>query len=228
MLNQLKKQVLEANQKLYLQKLVVSTWGNVSWIDRSKNLIVIKPSWVPYDHLQIKDMVVVDFEGKIIEGKLKPSVDILTHIELYKAFPKIGGVAHTHSTYAVAWSQAWKNIPIMGTTHADSFFWPIRCTRTLSQKEIQEYYEIAIARSIIEVCSNSHLSYEDISAVLVKSHGPFVWSNSPIEAFQRALCLEEIAKMAFLTYKLWTKPPSKFLVSKHFERKNWVKKYYGQ
>jgi L-ribulose-5-phosphate 4-epimerase len=227
MLEDLKIAVYHANLKLVRQKLVVYTWGNVSGIDRSSNLLVIKPSGVTYDELKPDDMVVVDLEGNVVEGKLKPSSDTLTHIELYKAFPGIGGVVHTHSTYAVAWAQALMAIPPMGTTHADHFYGDIPCTRILTKKEVERDYEKETGLAIVETFEK--IDPEHTPGVLVGNHGPFTWGSTPDKAVYHAIVLEEVARMAFYTTQLGNESPIKqYLLDKHFNRKHGKDAYYGQ
>lgn len=228
MLEELKQRVFEANIALSKAGLAPLTWGNVSGIDREAGLIVIKPSGVSYSKMKASDMVVVDLDGKTIEGDLRPSSDTPTHIELYKAFKGIGSVIHTHSPYAVAFSQAGMEIPPLGTTHADLFYGPVPLTRTLTEEEVQGDYELNTARVIIE-----RFQKEDYSALpgcLVKNHGPFVWGVSPEKALEAAITLEEIAKMAYLTLSL--NPNSEgvkqYLLDKHYHRKHGPKAYYGQ
>lgn len=227
MLETLKEVVLQANLSLVKHGLVLFTWGNVSGIDRRNNLIVIKPSGVSYDDMQPADMVVVDFAGKVIDGKYKPSSDTLTHIELYKAFPEIGGIVHTHSTYAVAWAQALKAIPAMGTTHADHFFGEIPCTRSLTQEEVERGYEKETGMLIAETFKN--LDPQHIPGVLVGNHGPFAWGSNPDKAVYNAVVLEEVARMALLTSQLGNSTPiNQYLLDKHFNRKHGKDAYYGQ
>ena len=227
MLEDLKNAVYQANLELARQKLVVYTWGNVSGIDRSKNLLVIKPSGVTYEEMKPEDMVVVDLEGKVVEGKMKPSSDTLTHIELYKAFPGIGGIVHTHSTHAVAWAQALKAIPAMGTTHADHFYGEIPCTRILSEEEVARGYEKETGRVIVETFR--HLDPEHTPGVLVGNHGPFTWGSTPDKAVYHAVVLEEVARMALFTAQLGNENPiEKYLLDKHFYRKHGKDAYYGQ
>lgn len=227
MLETLKEVVLQANLSLVKHGLVLFTWGNVSGIDRRNNLIVIKPSGVSYDDMQPADMVVVDFAGKVIDGKYKPSSDTLTHIELYKAFPEIGGIVHTHSTYAVAWAQALKAIPTMGTTHADHFFGEIPCTRSLTQEEVERGYEKETGMLIAETFKN--LDPQHIPGVLVGNHGPFAWGSNPDKAVYNAVVLEEVARMALLTSQLGNSTPiNQYLLDKHFNRKHGKDAYYGQ
>lgn len=228
MLEELKKRVYDENIRLKESGLVILTWGNVSAIDRKSGLVVIKPSGVSYDKMKPEDMVVTDLNGKIIEGKLNPSSDLLTHLELYKAFPNIGGVVHTHSTFAVSFAQAGKDLAAYGTTHADTFYGNVPCTRKLTKKEIENNYELNTGKVIVETFANKN--YEGIPAVLVKNHGPFTWGNSPEKAVENALILEEVAKMAFLSESLNNKikPVDNYLLDKHYNRKHGKNAYYGQ
>lgn len=228
MLEKLKEQVLEANLELYSKQLVIYTWGNVSGIDRQEGLIVIKPSGVAYEELQTDMMVVLDMEGKVIEGDLKPSSDTPTHLYLYRNFPEIGGVVHTHSPMATVWAQAGAGIPCFGTTHADYFYGEIPCTRPLTKEEIAGEYELNTGRVIVETFKN--LRYQDRPAVLVANHGPFSWGRDPEEAVHNSVVLEEVAKMAFMTREIAPEvnPISSSLLDKHFLRKHGEKAYYGQ
>lgn len=227
MLEELKYAVYEANIELVNQKLVVYTWGNVSGIDRKNNLMVIKPSGVTYGDLRPEDMVVVDLEGNVVEGQMKPSSDTLTHLELYKAFPAIGGIVHTHSTHAVAWAQALRAIPAMGTTHADHFYGEIPCTRILTKKEVERGYERETGLVIVETFHK--LDPEHIPGVLVGNHGPFTWGSTPDKAVYHAVVLEEVARMALFTAHLGNENPIKqYLLDKHFNRKHGKDAYYGQ
>lgn len=228
MLEELKQRVLEANLALPKHNLVTFTWGNVSGINREENLIVIKPSGVPYDDLKIEDMVVVDFEGNIVEGKLKPSSDTSTHIVLYKMFPDIGGVVHTHAPYSTSWAQAGRGIPPLGTTHADYFYGSIPCTREMTEQEINGDYELETGNVIVETFED--LNPNEIPSVLVHSHAPFSWGKDPEEALHNAVVLEEVAKMAIQTYQLNSKIPNmdQVLLDKHFLRKHGSTAYYGQ
>ncbi len=227
MLEALKEAVLKANLDLVKHGLVMFTWGNVSGIDRTENLLVIKPSGVSYDDMQASDMVVVDLNGKVIEGKYKPSSDTLTHIELYKAFPEIGGIVHTHSTYAVAWAQALKAIPAMGTTHADHFYGEIPCTRILTQDEVERGYEKETGVVIVETFKNKNPLH--LPGVLVGNHGPFAWGTDADKAVYNAVVLEEVARMALLTFQLGNENPiNQYLLDKHFNRKHGKNAYYGQ
>ena len=227
MLEELKEKVCMANLELVRHGLVVFTWGNASAIDRESGLVVIKPSGVSYDVMKPSDMVVVDLEGNVVEGSLKPSSDTPTHIVLYKAFPEIGGVVHTHSTYATAWAQAGKDIPNIGTTHADYFHDAIPCTADMTAKEIAEDYEKETGNVIVR--RFERLNPVHTPGILVKNHGPFTWGKDAAEAVHNAVVLEQVAKMAFISFTI--NPDLKmnpFLIEKHFSRKHGPKAYYGQ
>jgi len=227
MLSDLKELVFKANLDLVKHNLVLFTWGNASGIDRERGLVVIKPSGVDYDVMTSNQMVVVDLDGNIIEGELKPSSDTPTHLALYKAFNHIGGIVHTHSTYATSWAQAGISIPIIGTTHADYFADDIPCTRDMNTEEVMGDYEKETGSVIIKRFVN--LNARHIQGVLVKNHGPFTWGNNPNEAVHNSVVLEEIAKMAFIAHSV--NPNLKMnhlLTKKHFERKHGVNAYYGQ
>jgi L-ribulose-5-phosphate 4-epimerase len=229
MLEELKKQVCEANRQLPKLGLVVFTWGNVSGIDREKGLFVIKPSGVPYEELKPEDMVVVNLKGEKVEGALNPSSDTPTHCELYNHFPAAGGVVHTHSRWATIWAQAGRSIPAYGTTHADYFYGGVPCTRALTAKEIAGEYEKETGKVIVETFRN--IKPEDIPAVLVKSHGPFTWGRDCHEAVYHAAVLEEIAMMAWHTEAISKEPVTSMqqeLLDKHFLRKHGANAYYGQ
>ena len=226
-LNRLKQQVYKANIDLVKHGLVIFTWGNVSAIDRDKNVIVIKPSGVSYDNMKSDDMVIVDMEGKVVEGKYKPSSDTATHLELYKAFPEIGGVVHTHSTYATAWAQSGCDIPNIGTTHADYFSDDIPCTRDMTEEEVKGDYEKDTGTVIIE--RFKELNPVHIPGVLVKNHGPFSWGKNADDAVHNAVVLEQVAKMAFIAYQVNPNlTMNKLLIQKHFSRKHGPDAYYGQ
>ncbi|MDY9919397.1 MAG: L-ribulose-5-phosphate 4-epimerase [Proteiniphilum sp.] len=226
-IQELKQQVFQANLDLVKHGLVIFTWGNVSGIDREKGWVVIKPSGVSYDDMKAEDMVVVDLEGNIVEGKLKPSSDTPTHVELYKAFPSIGGIVHTHSTYATAWAQAGCDIPNIGTTHADYFSGDIPCTRDMTEPEVKGEYEKETGAVIIE--RFSELNPAHIPGVLVKNHGPFSWGKDPHEAVHNAVVMEQVAKMAFIAYQVNpTLTMNELLIQKHFFRKHGPGAYYGQ
>ncbi|MDO8685560.1 MAG: L-ribulose-5-phosphate 4-epimerase [Clostridiales bacterium] len=230
MLEELKKVVYEANCELPSRGLVVYTWGNVSGIDRSKGFIVIKPSGVSYEDMKPSDMVVVDLSGNVVEGGLKPSSDTPTHLELYKAFPFVGGIVHTHSSYVTIWAQAGRGIPCLGTTHADYFFGEIPCTRMLKGDEIRGEYEAETGKVIIETFREREIDPSYIPAVVVYGHGPFVWGRSPEEAVHNSVVLEETAKTAMFTSLLNPdiQPLARALQDKHFLRKHGPDAYYGQ
>ena len=230
MLEALKQQVLHANLELVRHRLVVFTWGNVSGIDRDSGLIVIKPSGVEYDRLTAGDMVVVDLEGRVVEGGLNPSSDTPTHIELYKKYEEIGGIVHTHSPEAVAWAQAGRDIPLYGTTHADYFFGPIPCARNLTPEEIDEAYEKNTGLVIIETFETRGIKPMYTPAVLCANHGPFTWGKDAAEAVHNAVVLEEVAKMARNTELInpKVKPAPDCIKEKHFYRKHGANAYYGQ
>lgn len=227
MLEEMKKRVYEANMDLPKYELVKFTWGNVSEIDREKGLFVIKPSGVDYDKLKPEDMVVVDLEGNVVEGKYKPSSDTPTHIELYKAFDKIGGIVHTHSTWATSFAQAGKDIICYGTTHADSIYGTIPCSRNLTEKEIEEAYEKNTGKVIIETFENR--DYLATPAVLCKNHGSFAWGENAKKAVYNAVVLEEVAKMAVLTKIINNdvEEAPKCIQDKHYNRKHGKNAYYG-
>jgi len=227
MLEQMKKSVFEANQLLKDSGLIVLTWGNVSQIDRESGHIVIKPSGVSYDTMKISDMVVVDLEGNVVEGTLRPSSDLPTHIELYKAFPEIGGITHTHSRWATVFSQAGASIPALGTTHADVFYGTIPVTRKMTENEIQGQYEKETGKVIVETFSA--IDPNEIPAVLVHSHGPFIWGKDAMKSVENAITLEEVSMMAYYTLQLNTNAQiQQALLDKHYLRKHGSNAYYGQ
>ena len=228
MLDKLKEEVCEANFELVKRGVVIYTWGNVSGIDRSAGIMAIKPSGVPYDVLTPGDIVLVDVSsGEVVEGSLKPSSDSPTHLELYRAFPKIGGVTHTHSTHAVAFAQAGRGIPPLGTTHADYFYGEVPCTRQLAADEVRDAYERNTGKVIVEAFED--LDPSAIPGALVRGHGPFTWGKDAAESVYHAVVLEEVARMAHLTLAL---DPSAILerhiLNKHYLRKHGVNAYYGQ
>lgn len=227
MLKELKDKVYEANLDLVKHGLVIFTWGNVSGIDRERELIAIKPSGIDYEKLTPKDIVVVDLEGKVVEGNLKPSSDTPTHIELYKSFLEIGGVSHTHSTYATSWAQAGEAIPVIGTTHADYFSQDIPCTPDMTLEEIKGSYEKETGKLIVR--SFHGINPLHLPGVLVKNHGPFTWGKTPGEAVQNSVVLEQIAQMAYLSYTINPNlDMNQPLVDKHYKRKHGDNAYYGQ
>jgi L-ribulose-5-phosphate 4-epimerase len=228
MLEQLKQAVFEANLELVEKKLVIYTWGNVSGIDRDRNLVVIKPSGVPYEKLRAEHMVILDLEGNQVEGNLRPSSDTPTHLVLYRNFKDIGGIVHTHSNWATIWAQAGKSIPALGTTHADYFYGSIPCTRKLTSQEIEDEYEKNTGKVIVETFAGKNPSH--IPGVLVKSHGPFSWGKDAGEAVHNAVVLETVARMAFYSLALApeTNSMDHALLDKHFLRKHGVNSYYGQ
>lgn len=228
MLESLKERVYEANMDLVKHGLVLYTWGNVSGIDQKSRLVVIKPSGVDYADIKEDDMVVCDLEGNIIEGRMNPSSDTKTHLELYKHFNDIGGIVHTHSTFATAFAQAGRGITPYGTTHADYFLGEIPCTRVLTEEEVNGDYERNTGKVIIE--RFECMDHCTVPACLVKNHGPFVWGKTPEEAVYLSVVLEEVARMAVITETVNTDVPAadKYLLDKHFNRKHGKKAYYGQ
>lgn len=239
MLEDLREKVFRANLDLVKHGLVIFTWGNVSGIDRESGLVVIKPSGVSYDEMKASDMVVVDLDGNVVEGELRPSSDTPTHLVLYKAFPEIGGIVHTHSTFATAWAQAGMDIEPLGTTHADYFHGPVPCTPDMSVSQINGKYEEETGNVIVKTFAK--LNPVHTPAVLVKNHGPFAWGKDAAEAVYHAKVLEEVAKMNYLAETLYgvkgtskcltmgAKPTiRKALIEKHFSRKHGPNAYYGQ
>lgn len=227
---QLKEEVLEANLALPKHDLVTFTWGNVSGIDRNAGLVVIKPSGVPYDALTIEDLVVVDLEGNVVEGNLRPSSDTPTHLALYRALPEIGGIVHTHSPWATSWAQAKRAIPAFGTTHADYFYGEIPCTRELSDEEIETAYELETGNVIIETLNELHLEPVAVPGVLVANHAPFCWGKDADEALHNAVVLEEVARMGIHALNLnpGLAPIKQSILDKHYLRKHGENAYYGQ
>lgn len=231
MLEELRRRVWAANLELPRQGLVTQTWGNVSGIDRDRGLVVIKPSGVAYEALTPQDLVVVDLaDGRVVEGALRPSSDTDTHLELYRAFPALGGVVHTHSTYATAWAQAGQDLPCYGTTHADAFYGPVPCTRPLTAAEVETDYEKHTGLVIGETFAGRAIDPVAVPAVLCAFHGPFTWGTTPEEAVENAVVLEEVARMAILTRQIGPQvvPAPHYLQSKHFRRKHGPNAYYGQ
>ena len=230
MLEELKQKVFEANMLLPKYGLVTFTWGNVSGIDRESGLYVIKPSGVDYETMTADDMVVMDLEGNRVEGHYKPSSDTPTHLEIYKAFPEVGGVVHTHSSYATSWAQAGRSIPCYGTTHADYMYGEIPCVRCLTKEEIDGAYEENTGHLIVDSFNAMGKDPMAVPAVLCKNHGPFAWGKDPHEAVHNAVVLEEVAKMAYRaeTINPRIQPAPQELQDKHYFRKHGANAYYGQ
>ena len=230
MLELLKQQVLEANLELPKLGLVDFTWGNVSARDAASGAVVIKPSGVPYASMKQDDMVVVDREGRVLEGTLRPSSDLPTHLELYRQFPSIGGIVHTHSTWATVWAQTCRGIPALGTTHADYFFGEIPCTQQLSEPQIAGQYEAQTGVAIVECLRARGIDPVHMPAVLVANHGPFAWGADAAAAVHNAAVLEVVARMAFLSMQMDPALPAmpQQLLEKHFLRKHGPGAYYGQ
>lgn len=230
MLEHLKEQVFQANMELPKRGLVTFTWGNVSGIDRETGYLVIKPSGVEYESMKAEDMVVVDLEGNRIEGNYKPSSDTATHIELYKKYPEIGGIVHTHSTWATSWAQAGRSIPLYGTTHADYFYGPIPCARSLTEEEINTEYEKNTGLVIIETLEKGNMKPKSMPGILCTNHGPFTWGKDAHEAVHNAVVLEELAKMSCYSELINPniKPAPQVIADKHYLRKHGENAYYGQ
>ncbi len=230
MLEELKEKVLKANLDLVKHHLVLFTWGNVSEIDRRSGLVVIKPSGVDYDGMKAEDMVVVDLNGNVVEGDLRPSSDTPTHLEFYKAFPEVGGVTHTHSTYATAWAQAGRAIPFYGTTHADYFYGDIPCARSLTKEEIEGEYEKNTGLAIIEKFKGDKIKPLEVPGVLIKSHGVFAFGKNADASVYNATVIEEVAKMATITEQVnpGVVRADRFMMEKHYQRKHGKNAYYGQ
>ncbi len=229
MLESLKEEVCRANLELPRRGVVLYTWGNVSGIDRERGLVVIKPSGVAYEDMKPSDMVVVDLEGNVVEGNLRPSSDTPTHLVLYRAFPGIGGVVHTHSTHAVVFAQAGRDIPALGTTHADYFYGAVPVTRSLTEVEVKGAYEENTGRVICETFQTRHLDPLAVPGVLVRNHGPFTWGKDPAEAVYHSVVLEEIAEMAWKTLLLsHSAALEDYVLEKHYQRKHGPHAYYGQ
>ncbi|CAG4994542.1 L-ribulose-5-phosphate 4-epimerase UlaF [Dyadobacter sp. CECT 9275] len=226
----LKEQVFEANMEIPKENLAIVTFGNVSGIDRQEGVVAIKPSGVPYNRLKVEDIVIVDLDNVVIEGSMRPSSDTRTHTLLYKNFPSIGGVCHTHSTYAVAWAQAQKPIPNLGTTHADHLVQAVPVTEVMTDEAILRDYELETGYQILETFTRNALSPEEVEMVLVACHGPFTWGKDPAKAIYNSVVLEEIAKMAFLTLQINASAETikQTLIDKHYFRKHGKDAYYGQ
>lgn len=234
MLEELKQKVFEANLQLVKYNLVVLTWGNVSAIDRESGLFVIKPSGVPYDSMTAEDMVVMDLKGNKIEGELNPSSDTPTHLELYRQFKDIGGIVHTHSSWACSWAQSGRDIPAYGTTHADYTNGAVPCARGLTQSEVEGEYELNTGKVIVEEFEKRGISPAECPAVLIHRHGPFTWGKDAFKAVENALILEEVAKMAYRTEAISGFADNSnigiesYLLDKHYQRKHGANAYYGQ
>lgn len=229
MLEGIKQQVLQANLDIVKHGLVLLTWGNVSAFDEQTGYVVIKPSGISYDRMHAEDMVVVDLDGRRVEGKLNPSSDTPTHVELYKAFGGVKAVVHTHSKWATSWAQANRGIPALGTTHADNFFGEIPCTRKLTEKEISGEYERDTGTVIIETFRKKNIDPLSVGAVIVANHGPFSWGASCEKAVENSIVMERAAEMAYISVQLNTKADmQQVLLGKHFLRKHGKDAYYGQ
>ena len=230
MLKSLREAVYEANMELPRRGLVTYTWGNVSAVDRAAGLMVIKPSGVEYEDLSPDKLVVLDLDGRRVEGSLNPSSDPRTQLELYRAFPEIGGIVHTHSAHAVAWAQAGRDIPCFGTTHADYFYGPVPCARALSPEEVEDDYEGSTGRVIVETFRERGLNPVHVPGVICRSHGPFTWGRDAAQAVYHAAVLEEVAKMAIFTVQINPEalPAPQHVLDKHFMRKHGPNAYYGQ
>ncbi len=227
-MQKLKQQVFEANMELPRYGLVTFTWGNVSAIDRQRGLVVIKPSGIAYESMTVDDMSVVDLQGHVVEGRWRPSSDTATHLALYRRYPDLGGVVHTHSTHATAWAQAGLAIPALGTTHADYFFGDIPCTRALSAQEVDEAYELNTGQVIIETLGEANPLHTP--GIVVYQHGPFAWGKDAHEAVHNAVVMEEVARMAWIARGInpQLQPIDSWLMNKHFQRKHGPNAYYGQ
>ncbi|EMC8497644.1 L-ribulose-5-phosphate 4-epimerase [Klebsiella pneumoniae] len=227
-MQQLKQQVFAANMDLPRYGLVTFTWGNVSAIDRQRGLVVIKPSGIAYESMTVDDMSVVDLQGHVVEGRWRPSSDTATHLALYRRYPDLGGVVHTHSTHATAWAQAGLAIPALGTTHADYFFGDIPCTRALSAQEVDEAYELNTGQVIIETLGEANPLHTP--GIVVYQHGPFAWGKDAHEAVHNAVVMEEVARMAWIARGInpQLQPIDSWLMNKHFQRKHGPNAYYGQ
>ncbi|MEZ8221505.1 L-ribulose-5-phosphate 4-epimerase [Candidatus Fervidibacteria bacterium JGI MDM2 JNZ-1-D12] len=228
---ELREIVCLANRKLGESGLVILTWGNVSGVDRNEGVMAIKPSGVEYDQLKPEDIVVLSLEtGEVVDGNLRPSSDTPTHLLLYREFPTVGGVVHTHSPYATAWAQACKELPCLGTTHADYFYGTVPLTRMLTPEEIAENYELNTGKVIVECFRERGIDPDEMPAVLVPYHGVFTWGSDPLKALENAIVLEEVAKLALFTSAInpQIEPIPKPLLDKHFFRKHGPTAYYGQ
>ncbi len=230
MLEELKQEVCQANLELVARGVVIYTWGNVSGIDRSRGLVVIKPSGVDYNGMSADDMVVVDLEtGKTVAGKWKPSSDTKTHLELYRQFPSLGGITHTHSVNAVAFAQAGMDIPALGTTHADYFYGAVPCTRELTQEEVESDYELNTGKVIVETLRQRGIEPMSVPGVVVKNHGPFTWGKDAAASVYHAVVMDCVAEMTLKTLLLNPEATMKqYILDKHYNRKHGANAYYGQ
>ncbi len=230
MYSHLKQECYEANMQLNALHLVVYTFGNVSAVDRVNGVFAIKPSGVPYEELKPEDIVIVDFDNNIIEGNMRPSSDTKTHAYLYKNWPNIGGVAHTHATYSVAWAQSQRDIPIFGTTHADHLTSDIPCAAPMDDALIEGNYEHNTGIQILDCFKEKNLSYEEVEMILIGNHGPFAWGKNAAKAVYNSKVLEVVAEMAYLTLQINPNAPrlKDSLIKKHYERKHGKDSYYGQ
>lgn len=230
MLEQLKEEVFQANLELPKQGLIKYTWGNVSGIDREQGLFVIKPSGVSYDNMKASDMVVCDLQGIVVEGKLNPSSDTPTHAVLYQRFSEIGGIVHTHSTWATAWAQSGLDVPAMGTTHADTFYGTVPCARFLTQEEIDKGYEAETGELIAETFKEREIDPLEVPGVLLHGHGPFTWGKTPSSAVMNAVVLDEVCKTNFVARQLnsYAEELPQRVLDKHYLRKHGKDAYYGQ
>ncbi|WP_255902112.1 L-ribulose-5-phosphate 4-epimerase [Priestia aryabhattai] len=230
MLDKLKEEVFQANLDLPKHGLVKYTWGNVSAVDRDSGLFVIKPSGVTYEKMTAQDMVVVDLDGRVVEGELNPSSDTLTHAVLYKHYPEIGGIAHTHSTWATIWAQAGLDVQAMGTTHADTFYGSVPCARFLTEKEVNDGYEVETGKVIIETFEKRGLDVLAVPGILLQGHGPFTWGKDAKTAVMNSVVLDEVSKMNFFTQKLnvLAEELPQRILDKHYLRKHGQNAYYGQ
>ena len=230
MLEELKQEVCAANLRLVEYGLVVLTWGNVSAITPDRRYVVIKPSGVDYGAMGPEQMMVTDLDGQVVEGDLRPSSDLMTHLELYRAFPSAGAVVHTHSRHAVAWAQAERDLPCYGTTHADTFYGPVPCTRQLTPAEVQTDYEKHTGTVIVETFRERGIDAAAVPGVLCACHGPFTWGGDAAKAVENAVILEEVARMALLTRQVdpAAVPAPQYLLDKHYHRKHGPGAYYGQ
>jgi L-ribulose-5-phosphate 4-epimerase len=227
---ELLESVFQANLSLPRHQLVVLTWGNASAIDREKGLVVIKPSGIPYDQLEIRNLVVVDLDGRVVQGTCRPSSDTATHLELYKHFPGIGGIVHTHSRWATSWAQAGLDLPPYGTTHADYFYGPVPCTRSMGKDEIGQDYELNTGKLIVDTFTSRAIDPAAVPAVLTSGHGAFTWGRDAEEAVLHAVALEECAMMALMARMLnpGLQPIEPSLLDRHYLRKHGKDAYYGQ